>query len=842
MRQPTLPPVETLLPLVNELAELALNQRIAFFGLLRPCLLSNPEPLVRAAAVRALTGACGPPAWRHLVVALKDPELPVRLAAVEALRVSAQTDAARWVHALYHADPHVREKARELAAPPRFRELFPDPALFTGEEKPANVPDHHAYGWPPPADLQKQVRDAIANPSSESTQVLQDFLQRGTDDDAEIRHQAACQLLNEGLEEEAFPVLAAAFSQDLRLVNPGLLLTLMRGVTTTGLVEFENNLINALCNRAWHDHDQPAIKELLTQACDLNTRYWARDYAWSSVEQASKLGRLARVFAWGVEMGKLLTGQRFDIEMVVNETDLGYTRLRENRLHITPLPLLRDERNGALVVRALILHEYGHHMYHKGPEADAVWEQANTEGLGRLLNLVTDEHLERNLRQRNRRYGDLLKVLNAYAFQYGRREIAVYSLLAYLGKHVDDVLPRIALGPAHKYGHVVVRSGQFLKEMEEAGHSFSRFMRALRMGLGNRTGDPRVAEALALFKGQFRKSTMPELHEIARRLREIFGAETNMLEDFGLERALAGNEMDWLAHGAGINQQSLSQAVNGLLNPDPRPGDDKSPGNMGPGWGLNLRPEETFKPLTQIVKLPHNPAQHADYARRVARAARQLRRYFQDLGLGLKTDRGRLRGHHLDRTRIRALVLRRDPRLLQARKVDRFTDLFMGVAIDCSGSMAGEKLEKARLFGTLLAEALQGQRGVDLRLFGFTDRVLFDAGDARRCAASSLNYADGNNDAGALWHIYRLARASKRRAKLLVMISDGLPTDCSVAALKALVLRLTRWGYCAAQVAVQPLEQICFPHYVLLQDKDFDAAVRKFGEVVMRLVSQALGK
>jgi hypothetical protein len=56
------------------------------------------------------------------------------------------------------------------------------------------------------------------------------------------------------------------------------------------------------------------------------------------------------------------------------------------------------------------------------------------------------------------------------------------------------------------------------------------------------------------------------------------------------------------------------------------------------------------------------------------------------------------------------------------------------------------------------------------------------------------------------------------------------------------VLRLTRWGYCTAQVAVQPLEHICFPHYVLLQDQEFDVAVRKFGEVVMRLVGQALGK
>jgi len=97
-------------------------------------------------------------------------------------------------------------------------------------------------------------------------------------------------------------------------------------------------------------------------------------------------------------------------------------------------------------------------------------------------------------------------------------------------------------------------------------------------------------------------------------------------------------------------------------------------------------------------------------------------------------------------------------------------------------------------------------------------------------------------DAAALWHVYRIARASRRQAKLLVMISDGLPSECSVAALKALVRRLGRWGCCAAQVAVQPLQEICFPHYVLLTDQEFDVAVRKFGEVVIRLVGTALGK
>ena len=104
--------------------------------------------------------------------------------------------------------------------------------------------------------------------------------------------------------------------------------------------------------------------------------------------------------------------------MITGE-DLGFTRLNESRIFVSPLPYLLGHQQGEEVVRALILHEYGHHLYHKGPTPEAIWQQAEREGLGRLLNLVADEHLERNLRARERRFGDLLKVLAAYAAEHG---------------------------------------------------------------------------------------------------------------------------------------------------------------------------------------------------------------------------------------------------------------------------------------------------------------------------------------------------------------------------------------------------------------------------------------
>jgi hypothetical protein len=191
---------------------------------------------------------------------------------------------------------------------------------------------------------------------------------------------------------------------------------------------------------------------------------------------------------------------------------------------------------------------------------------------------------------------------------------------------------------------------------------------------------------------------------------------------------------------------------------------------------------------------------------------------------------------------VRAVVLRGDPRMLIARELHLRTDLFLGVLIDCSGSMSsGDNIEKAKLFGTLLAEAARGNRGVDLRLWGFTDRTIYECGNAVRPAVHDLSPEAGNNDAAALAHAAQAARASRRKARLLVMISDGSPTGCSVAALTALVDRLTRrQKILCAQVAVRPLDDVSFPHYVLLEDDQIDESVKRFGLIMMKLVRQAL--
>src|SRR5262249_38723346 len=96
----------------------------------------------------------------------------------------------------------------------------------------------------------------------------------------------------------------------------------------------------------------------------------------------ARMRRLAGMFGWGGMVGRELTGQPVGIEMITGG-GLGFPRLNESRIFVSPLPYLLGHQQGEEVVRALILHEYGHHLYHKGPEPEATWQQAETDGLGR---------------------------------------------------------------------------------------------------------------------------------------------------------------------------------------------------------------------------------------------------------------------------------------------------------------------------------------------------------------------------------------------------------------------------------------------------------------------------
>ena len=486
-------------------------------------------------------------------------------------------------------------------------------------------------------------------------------------------------------------------------------------------------------------------------------------------------------------------------------------------------------------MRGLIVHELGHHRYNAGPEGLAVWKEAGTKRLQRLHNLVCDEHLERNLRSLDSAWGDDLKRLGAWAFQHAQRPMPVLQLVRHLGAQTAPTLVGAPLAVARDPVQVGVGLRSLLQSMEANGSSFGRFFRALRMGLGDRFDDPKVREALALFGKKFRSLDNRGLWEVTQKLAALFGDDVGILDLVDLHETTRGEET--VEADEGITDREVQEAADEIertrSEDDPRP---------HPSLHKNLGSDLDFDRIDHIVRLDYDAKAHALLARNVARPARQLRQVLERLGLTWVIEKPRIRGSRLDKSRMLALATRRDPRVLAARRRIQRADLFLGVVVDCSGSMAGDRMDRARSMAALLAEACRGVPGVDLRLFGFTDSVIYDAGDAVRPAAHALVAGGGNNDAAALWYAATTALTSRRSARLLVMISDGLPTECTVESLRQLVRRLVRKrGIPCTQIAVAPISDPCFDHYVDVTDDDPDRAVRAFGRVVARLVTTSLG-
>ena len=153
-------------------------------------------------------------------------------------------------------------------------------------------------------------------------------------------------------------------------------------------------------------------------------------------------------------------------------------------------------------------------------------------------------------------------------------------------------------------------------------------------------------------------------------------------------------------------------------------------------------------------------------------------------------------------------------------------------------------MEKARSFATLILESVRGHPGIEASVCAFDDDTVYDLGRPGGTAIGGLTPGGGNNDAAGLLYAARQALRSGKERKLLVMISDGYPTECSFESLRRLVdLLLSNYGICSAQVAVASMDpdRVAFPDFVDLTEHSMAAAVAEFGRMLQRVLRRRFG-
>jgi hypothetical protein len=119
----------------------------------------------------------------------------------------------------------------------------------------------------------------------------------------------------------------------------------------------------------------------------------------------------------------------------------------------------------------------------------------------------------------------------------------------------------------------------------------------------------------------------------------------------------------------------------------------------------------------------------------------------------------------------------------QETVIERDVDAEIHLAIDCSGSMFGDKVLRAKQLAALFSEGLGSLGGMcDGHLWAYNSEGIYDLGDvAAPQAVCQLEGGGGNSDTHMLVHVGKTLCKSKRKRRILIVLCDDGPDDAREA-------------------------------------------------------------
>lgn len=566
---------------------------------------------------------------------------------------------------------------------------------------------------------------------------------------------------------------------------------------------------------------------------------------------------------WAGTIGQQLLGRPVRVHQ--HRQGLGYTLDTDADapidVFVSDTPVTSGHPHGEEIMKGLALHEIGHHIFDIGVRGHTTMQGiARSEGIKEIYDILIDERLERGMRSRRPEWGQYFDRLGSYAFAQNAHVLPLEEYARLLEREVGDVIRAIKhneipgrmvpLVRSRGVPKVVLRDRDLLG-IPQAIPPLYAFLWCLRCGFDpGMHPNPNIAQAVALVPKNLKDLRHADILSVSREIAVLLGTGEVNRKQWGRTMGLL-NECPHLRGVFGRIKEGLGEAKQlpgwmhqvpaGIRENKAKESHEKSSApkhNRKGGRFLNLTNTVEFPPLKHEQTLTPDPEVYANIVGPIRRHIRKMRSYFERLGKEKYDIHATRRGRRLDMAQVRTMALRNNTNVLVQTVEDIAPDLYLGVLIDRSGSMKGERMEQAKSFAALIAESCKGLRGIEGRIHAFDERTLFDLGTLQRNTIEQLDACGGNNDAAALQRAAELALKSQKKNCLLVMISDGMPAECSAASLRHLVHHLTEeHGLVCAQVAVAPLEEVCFPHYLDLSQCSLDEAVSRFGRLMVRLTS-----
>lgn len=159
-----------------------------------------------------------------------------------------------------------------------------------------------------------------------------------------------------------------------------------------------------------------------------------------------------------------------------------------------------------------------------------------------------------------------------------------------------------------------------------------------------------------------------------------------------------------------------------------------------------------------------------------------------------------------------------DFRVFGQRVIESKPDVFMGLLVDLSGSMHGEKLDIAQRLAQLFVWAVHDQEGIQTQVWGHTTEGeassvfrLWEQGDplTRLGLIQTIDH-DSNADGHAIAYVASEIAKAEQPEKVLVVLADGLPAHSNYGGEPAFqhIRSVQRWamsrGVRVIQVAIDP--------------------------------------
>lgn len=227
----------------------------------------------------------------------------------------------------------------------------------------------------------------------------------------------------------------------------------------------------------------------------------------------------------------------------------------------------------------------------------------------------------------------------------------------------------------------------------------------------------------------------------------------------------------------------------------------------GTSEGVPLdRSTREWIPITDVRRVYANQAVLAQLMPTVTACSRPIRDALEQLGesdADVENQRtGATLGENAHEVVRGNLAIRVDSR------PKKLPSVYVGVGLDCSSSEKlrsnyfdeGGKFLTLQTMGLILEHGMVGQKRVAGHLYGYVDTLIHDCGLPGDFAASGLECRGGNNDTAMLDILRQEALASDKEIKIIIMMNDSQPADCSALSFNDMVSRCRREGIYVIQM------------------------------------------